>query len=95
MTGRVPPKLLLLRAAEVHTFPGVDPTEARVKVVGEAEHYLETVAARLQRKGIQNIQTSVWYGAWRLKIVGAASDTTTSRREWTARARSGGDRGDF
>lgn len=66
------PKLLLFRAAEAHTFPGVDPTEAQVKVVGEAERYLAAVAARLQRKGIQNIQTSVWYGPPAGSIVEAA-----------------------
>jgi len=30
----------LLRVALAHTFPGLDPTEAEVKVVREAEDYL-------------------------------------------------------
>lgn len=64
-------KLLLLRVAEAHTFPGVDPTEAQVKVVEEAEQYLNGVADRLQRRGIRNIQTSVWYGAPAASIVEA------------------------
>lgn len=64
--------LLLLRAAEVHTFPGVDPTEAQVRVVGEAERYLGAVADRLARRGMQNVQTSVWYGPPADSIVEAA-----------------------
>jgi len=66
------PKLLLLRAAEAHTFPGADPTEAQVKVVGEAEEYLESVAERMRRKGIRDVQTSVWYGHPAESIVEAA-----------------------
>ena len=66
------PKLLLLRAAEAHTFPGVDPTEAQVKVVREAEEYLDAVAERLHRKGIRDVQTSVWYGHPAESIVEAA-----------------------
>ena len=65
-------KLLLLRAGEAHTLPGVDPTEAQVRVVRETEQYLAAVAERLQRKGIQNIQTSMWYGAPAASIVEAA-----------------------
>ncbi len=56
------PKLLLLRAAEAHTFPGADPTEAQVRVVREAERYLDVAAERLRDEGIRNVQTSVWYG---------------------------------
>lgn len=66
------PKLLLLRAAEAHTFPGVDPTEAQVKVVREAEGYLDAVAARMHRGGIRDVQTSVWYGHPAESIVEAA-----------------------
>ncbi len=66
------PKLLLLRVAEAHTFPGVDPTEAQVRVVREAEQYLDAIADRLARKGIRNVQTSVWYGASAASIVEAA-----------------------
>ncbi len=45
--------LMLLRAAEAHTLPGVDPTEAQVQVVCEAEEYLAEVAARLATQGIK------------------------------------------
>ena len=55
--------LILLRAAEATTCPGVDPTDAQVTVVHEAEEYLETVTARLREHGIFKVKTSVWYGA--------------------------------
>lgn len=66
------PKLLLLRAAEAHTFPGADPTEAQVRVVREAEGYLEKVADRIRREGIRDVQTSVWYGHAAKSIIEAA-----------------------
>lgn len=66
------PKLLLLRATEAHTFPGVDPTEAQVRVVREAEGYLEAVADRLRGEGIRDVRTSVWYGHPAESIVEAA-----------------------
>ncbi len=66
------PKLLLLRAAEAHTFPGADPTEAQVRAVREAEQYLDALADRLRNKGIGDVQTSVWYGPPAESIVEAA-----------------------
>lgn len=53
--------LLLLRAAEAHTFPGGDPTDAQVKVVREAEEYLASVAEKLRGDGV-TVETAVWYG---------------------------------
>jgi nucleotide-binding universal stress UspA family protein len=35
--------IILMRAAEAHTLPGVDPTDAQVQIVGEAEGYLAGV----------------------------------------------------
>jgi nucleotide-binding universal stress UspA family protein len=64
--------LMLLRAAEAHTLPGVDPTEAQVEVVREAEEYLASVAARLKEQGIDSVETSVWYGPAASAIVDAA-----------------------
>jgi nucleotide-binding universal stress UspA family protein len=64
--------LMLLRAAEAHTLPGVDPTDAQVEVVREAEEYLATVAARLAEKGVNHVETSVWYGPAAAAIVEAA-----------------------
>ena len=64
--------LMLLRAAEAHALPGVDPTEAQVDVVREAEEYLAGVAARLKEQGIDSVETSVWYGPAASAIVDAA-----------------------
>ena len=64
--------LILLRAAEATTVPGVDPIDAQVSVVREAEDYLETVAARLREDGILRVRTSVWYGAAVPSILEAA-----------------------
>jgi nucleotide-binding universal stress UspA family protein len=64
--------LMLVRAAEAHTLPGVDPTEAQVEVVQEAEDYLGAVAARLARDGLKKVETSVWYGPAASAIVEAA-----------------------
>ena len=64
--------LVLLRATEVTTLPGIDPIEAQVAVVGEAESYLEGVAARLRDEGRPRVITSVWYSGAVEAIVEAA-----------------------
>ena len=64
--------LVLLRAVEVTTLPGIDPIEAQVAVVGEAESYLEGVAARLRDEGRPRVITSVWYSGAAEAIVEAA-----------------------
>ncbi len=58
-----PCSLVLIRAAEAHALPGVDPTEMQVSVVREAEEYLASVRDDLVKRGITNVETSVWYGA--------------------------------
>ena len=80
-------KLLLMRAAEAHRLPGVDPTEAQIRVVREAEDYLARVGDRLAALGQTNVETSVWYGpaayaiveATRLNKVGLIAMTTHGR----------------
>ena len=64
--------LILLRAVEATTFPGVDPLDAQVSVVHEAEDYLETVAARLREEGAYEVRPSVWYGPAAPAILEAA-----------------------
>lgn len=64
--------LELLRAVEVHTFPGTDPTEAQVKVVKEGETYLSEVADRLKAEGVERVETSVWYGPAAYAVVEGA-----------------------
>ena len=53
--------ICLLRVVSVHTFPGVDPIEAEVKVVREAEQYLENLKEGMQTKGM-DVDTHVRYG---------------------------------
>jgi nucleotide-binding universal stress UspA family protein len=72
MAGGWPCTLMLLRATEAHTLPGMDPIEAQVHVVREAEDYLAAVAARLKAQGIKNVETSVWYEPAASAIVDAA-----------------------
>ncbi len=57
-----PVTLVLIRAAEAHTLPGADPTDEQVQVVREAEEYLASLRESLARRGITNVETSVWYG---------------------------------
>jgi nucleotide-binding universal stress UspA family protein len=65
-------QLLLVRAAEAHVPAVVDPTEAQVRVVQEAERYLAGVQARLAATGVTDVQTSVWYGPPAYAIIEAA-----------------------
>ncbi len=51
----------LLRVAYAHTFPGMDPTEAEVKVIREAEEYLKGVEDRLKAKGFI-VDSHIRYG---------------------------------
>ncbi len=53
--------IALLRVAYAHTFPGMDPTEAEVKVVREAEEYLRGLEERLKAKGF-SVDSHVRYG---------------------------------
>jgi nucleotide-binding universal stress UspA family protein len=81
--------LLLLRAAEASTFPGVDPTEAQVKVTTEADGYLGAVSARLAADGIASVETSVWYGAPAYGIVEGARVAKADLIVMTTHGRSG------
>ena len=64
--------LVLLRAAEAHTFPGADPTDEQVESVREAEAYLSGVVERLRRRGITEVESAVWYGPAAPAIIQAA-----------------------
>jgi nucleotide-binding universal stress UspA family protein len=64
--------LVLLRAAEAHVLPGLDPTDAQVSAVREAEEYLAAAAKRLREGGVKQVETSVWYGQAAASIVEAA-----------------------
>ena len=83
------PTLLLLRAAEATTWPGGDPTDEQVKVVREAEEYLDAVKAGLARRGIRKVETSVWYGPPASAIVEAAGVAKADLIVMTTHGRSG------
>ncbi len=53
--------ICLLRVTSAHTFPGMDPSEAEVKVVREAEEYLKSLEDQLKAKGF-DVDTHVRYG---------------------------------
>lgn len=53
--------ICLLRVVFASTFPGVDPTEAQVKVVREAEEYLKGLENDLRAKGL-DVDAHVRYG---------------------------------
>jgi nucleotide-binding universal stress UspA family protein len=63
--------IVLMRAADATTLPGGDPIANEVRVVREAEEYLETVASRLVQRGAKHVKTSVWYGPAPAAIVEA------------------------
>ncbi|HEX9821876.1 MAG TPA: universal stress protein [Methylomirabilota bacterium] len=65
-------KLVLLRAAEAHSLPMADPTEAQVQAVRAAEDYLTDARGRVAQAGVGDVDTSVWYGAPVEAIVEAA-----------------------
>jgi len=65
------PKLMLVRATEAHALPGADPTDEQVAVVHEAEQYLAAVAERLAKRGVKDVDTSVWYGPAAASIIEA------------------------
>ena len=82
-------RLLLLRAAEAHTLQGVDPTDAQVRVVAEAEAYLTRAAERVHVQGLGRVETSVWYGPAPYAIVEAAEHHHADLIVMTTHGRSG------
>ncbi len=61
-------EVLLLRVAIAHVFPGVDPTEEEVRVVREAEEYVEALTGTLAEKGIP-VRPAVRYGKPAAEII--------------------------
>jgi nucleotide-binding universal stress UspA family protein len=83
------PTLLLVRAAEASTWPGVDPTDEQVRVVHDAEQYLDAVRANLAAKGFRKVETSVWYGPPASAILEAARVAKADLIVMTTHGRSG------
>lgn len=80
--------LVLLRAAEAHPA-ALDPTEAQVAAVREAETYLQTAAARARALGATNVRTSVWYGSAAPAIAEAAETLGVDLIVMSSHGRSG------
>jgi nucleotide-binding universal stress UspA family protein len=72
LAHRATSTLDLLRVAEAHVLPGMDPSDAQVRVVKEAEDYLASTAQRLREQGMKQVETSVWYGPAAESIAEAA-----------------------
>ena len=80
--------IALLRVAYAHTFPGVDPTEAEVKVVREAEEYLQGIEKRLKTKGFR-VESHVRYGDEAGEILDHAAQKDIDLIAMTTHGRSG------
>ncbi len=82
-------QLLVLRAAQAHSLPGIDLAEAQVRVVREAEEYLAEVSDRLDALGGKDVKCSVWYGPPAYAIVEAAQLHRVDLIVMTTHGRSG------
>lgn len=80
--------IVLLRVALANTFPGVDPTEAQLKVVKEAEAYLQKVEDRLKAKGFK-VDSHVRYGNDAEEILEHATQKEIDMIAMTTHGRSG------
>ncbi|MCX8117962.1 MAG: universal stress protein [Desulfobacterota bacterium] len=80
--------LSLLRVALASTFPGIDPTEAQLKAVREAETYLLEVEERLRAKGFE-VDSHVRYGNDAEEIVEHAAQNDIDLIAMTTHGRSG------
>ncbi|MBM4347725.1 MAG: universal stress protein [Deltaproteobacteria bacterium] len=80
--------IALLRVALAHTFPGVDPTEAELKVVQEAEGYLKKMEDRLKAKGYK-VDSHVRYGNDAEEILDHANQKDIDMIAMTTHGRSG------
>ena len=80
--------IALLRVAYAHTFPGVDPSDAEVKVVREAEEYLRGIENRLKAKGFK-VDSHVRYGNDAEEILDHAAQKDIDFIAMTTHGRSG------
>jgi nucleotide-binding universal stress UspA family protein len=81
-------EVLLLRVAIAHVFPGVDPTEEEVRVVHEAEEYIEALADKLAEKGV-HVRTAVRYGKPAEEILHHIADNAADMVAMSTHGRSG------
>ena len=84
--------VVLVRATHASTFPAADPIDSQVKVIREAESYLDEVASRLRTLGVKDVRCSVWYGAAEPAIIDAAALNHADLIVMMTHGRSGFDR---
>ena len=72
LARRCEARVVLVEAVQAHTLPGVDPSEAQVKVTSGAEEYLRTASGRLSADGVVT-ETHVYYDDPVHAILDAAS----------------------
>ena len=80
--------IVLVRAVEAPWLHGEGIAEAQVRVVREAEDYLDRIAERLRGDGA-TVATSVWYGAPAVSIIDAAAAQHAGLIVMTSHGRSG------
>lgn len=80
--------LALLRVAYARVFPGADQTEAQVKVIQEAEEYLDRMKKRLETKGFK-VENHVRYGQDGEEILDHAAQKDIDLIAMTTHGRSG------
>jgi nucleotide-binding universal stress UspA family protein len=65
-------RIVVVRAVHA-AFSTGDPIDAQVKVIAEAERYLNDVTERLRTLGVKDTRPSVWYGMAASAIIDAAA----------------------
>lgn len=80
--------IAFLRVVITHTFPGVDPTDAEVKVVREAEVYLSKLEEMLKKRGLK-VDSHVRYGNDAEEILDHAAQKDIDMVAMTTHGRSG------
>ncbi len=81
--------VMLVRATEATGLPGFDPIPAQVDAVRDAEQYMADLTAKLERRGIRNVETHVWYGSPAASIIGAVGAYKPDLIVMTTHGRSG------
>ena len=84
-----PVTLLFVRAAHARIIPGADVIGAQIIAVREAEEYLAALKAQLEKDGVREIETHVWYGPAAPAIVDAARAHKVDLIVMTTHGRSG------
>lgn len=88
LATRLTASVALLRVAYAHTFPGVDPTDAEVMAVRDAEQYLQRLEERLKGKGVR-VDSHVRYGDEAGEILDHASQKDITMIAMSTHGRSG------